>query len=346
MRNALACFVIATTQLLAAQMRTIATPCNLTDFSVAADGTGVWVICRTESDKEKAADEAGRKTTAPPVGSRNDPSEVYWVDLLHGGAQRAASASGAIDVYPSPKGHMALLVLPQERSWGEVFVYDAATRQRKLPIDAYTLAWGSDASRVYFYGGTTLQADVWNILATYSLETGKTVRRKLVVPTEIVGVCGRDGHVFTTTPAYPGSAGATIEYDSDLRFIRWVRRWIGARFSANCRYVASEQSYHGPLPWSVYDISTERRLFHFDYFGDEGKEDSFELIAWNPARESLMLRRLYPLGKEPADLQVFDVAMGRVRLRLPDSRRGIAWSADGRFVLMGCRRAIEFHEVN
>ncbi len=225
-----------------------------------------------------------------------------------------------------------MVVMPEEKGWGAVFLYDQQTKIKKLPIDAYWLEWSADAKKVYFYGGSTIQADAWDILGIYDLDTGQTHRRRLRSPTEIVRVCLKNGNVYSATPVYPGSAGRTVEYDSDIHYLRQITNWLGARFSANCSFVASEADYHGPLPWKIFETGTGKTLFAFDAVDGEDKLPSYSLLEWNPRHESLMLRD-HSFGGGVSVVEVFDIKTGKIVQQLPGTG-SVAWSADGDSVLM------------
>jgi len=172
-----------------------------------------------------------------------------------------------------------------------------------------------------------VQADAWNILATYDLKGGAVRRSRLAEPTELIRVCPATGYVYTVTPKFPGSAGSTVEYTPDIVFRRHIKQWIGATLSARCTYVASEYSFHGPLPWIIYRVSDGTRLFSYPAL-DDGK-DTYYPVQWNPKFDSLLLRGFVAASGRIA-LEVFDVSTGHVLLTVKGAEPNQAtWSHDG-----------------
>ena len=171
-----------------------------------------------------------------------------------------------------------ILVLPKERGSGLAILYDGPRRVAELPIDPSFLVWSADASKIYFYGGSTIQSDAWNILGVLRLNGLAVSREKLVEPTQNVYVCSDSGHLFTGDPI-PNKQGeleaTAAEYDSDVRFLRRITEFLPGHFSVSCRYVATEQNLHGPLPWEIIEVATGKRLLHFKYTGEK-KEEEFE----------------------------------------------------------------------
>lgn len=121
-----------------------------------------------------------------------------------------------------------------------------------------------------------------------------------------------------------------------------VKGWIGALFSAECKYVASEYSYHGPLPWSIYEVSTGRRLYQFSALDEEEKDDVYEPIEWNPTHDSLLLREYFPKHDGRRVLEVFDVGSGSTLETLPHASV-VAWSADGTHVITADANRLIWH---
>src|SRR5262249_33317993 len=163
----------------------------------------------------------------------NDHSDIYWLSNATSTAEKIVSVEGVVEVIAAPVGQQAIVALPEKGAWGHATLYEGAKRLKELPIKSFLFLWSPDAQRIYFYGGTTLQADAWNMLAFYDLKTGSVQRMKLRFPTEIVEVCRETGRVYTETPKYPGNPGSTIEYTPDLQFVRKTN-WPGSRFSAHC----------------------------------------------------------------------------------------------------------------
>ena len=327
--------------------KTYSLPCEALDVVPSGDGTTIWFTCSKEwSDWKRAVEQARRsgKPEPPPKGADYRSTDLYTLDLATGRTVLAAHSPGAPSIIPAPHENRALVVFPAEHSWGTAYLYEKEKRLAELPLNAYFLLWSADGKLVYSYGGSTVEADAWNILGIFDLSAGKLLKKTLKEPTEIVRVCAATGHVFTATPVYPGSPASTIEYDREVNFVRRVTKWEGARFSATCKYVASESDFHGPLPWSVFETATGKRLYRFDYCEDD--KDSYGLTAWNPKVDRLMIREYVAKGAawDHAPNQVFDVATGRVREILPKAE-AYAWSADGRSVILGRGRTLVFHAI-
>lgn len=338
------CALFVTSALLvsmAASAQKIPLPCDLPDISVAADGSGTWAVCR-KLWPDWVRKSKNQTPPPPPPGANSDATELYWIRAGSDVPQKVASAKAVIQVIPAPTTARALVVMPEVRSWGRVVLYDGPRKVKELAVDAYVLLWGTDANRIYFYGGTTVEADAWNILAVYDLDTGKVKRAKLREPTEIVGICPSTGSVFTATPRYAGHAGNTIEYSPDLLFLRRVTNWIGVDFSAHCSYVSSPWSYHGPLPWTIYEVASGRILASFPS-EDEGK-DTYEPVAWNPKYDSLLLRKFVSHDGKNDRFEVFDVTSGHVLLSLRGAGSAV-WSGRGAGVTVTMGRTLTTHRV-
>jgi hypothetical protein len=174
------------------------------------------------------------------------------------------------------------------------------------------------------------------ILGVLRLNGLEVSREKLVEPTENVYVCSDSGHIFTGDPI-PNSQGelkaSTVEYDSDVNFLRRITTFLPGNFSATCRFVATEESFHGPLPWEIIEVATGKRLLRFEYTG-EGKEEEFEFDSWNPKREDVFLRSaVQPLDsqnrvQQPV-VQVFSLVKRNVLHSFRDVPGQVAWSSDG-----------------
>jgi hypothetical protein len=168
-------------------------------------------------------------------------------------------------------------------------------------------------------------------------------REKLAEPTENVYICSESGHIFTGDPI-PNRQGeleaSSAEYDSDVRFLRRITKFLPGHFSASCRYVATEQSFHGRLPWEIIQVATGKRLLRFEYTG-EGKEEEFEFGSWNPKRDDVFLRfAVQPLNsqnrvQQPV-VQVFSLVKRDVLHSFIDIRGQVAWSKDGENLVFFC----------
>jgi hypothetical protein len=318
-------------------------PCDMTGLAVASDGSGLWFACSREW-AIKRREIAEGKFNPPYVGTQSDPTEIYWLASGSSAAVKVASAKEVIQVIPAPQGARALLVMPQEHSWGTAVLYEKDKKLEVLPVDAYLLEWSADARRLYFYGGSTIQADAWNILGIYEFDSGRVRRQRLHEPTEIIRVCKANGNVYSATPAFAKSKASTVEYDSKIGYIRDVHAWDGARFSAKCTYVASEADYHGPLPWKIYETATGRVLFSFDAEGEDENKPSYSLLEWNPTHDSLMLRE-HTLGNQASVLEVFDVKAEKVLLQLSGADDVVTWAADGDSVLIGNGKSLLRYQI-
>jgi hypothetical protein len=158
--------------------------------------------------------------------------------------------------------------------------------------------------------------------------------------------------VFTgdPIPSIDGKLEAnTVEYNAELKEPRRIGKFPAGKFSANCRYVATEQSFHGPLPWEIVEVATARELMHFDFTG-EGKKDEFEFHSWNPRRDNVFLRLLDPetdfeTGVPRRTLQVFDLGERRVLESFPSFSGQVAWSRNGRELIFSRGRSLVFRAV-
>jgi hypothetical protein len=290
----------------------VALPCNVTTIATAADGSGVWFVC---------------SPTSSPKHPHNQ-RKAYWLSTGTTAPVSIEDASSTVEnnILPAPSGSQALILTTR------AVLYDRQQRMKELPIDSSFLLWGADSDRVYFYGGSTVQSDAWNILGVYDLTSGAVTRVTLHEPTEILRVCQANGDVYSVTPPYPDFGGSTIEYTPTIRFQRTINGWVGGIFSAHCTYVASEYSYHGPLPWSIYEVKTGRKLYHFSRLDEDDKDDMYAPLEWNPRYESLLLREHFPPHNRRRELQVFDVGSGQVLQVFPHAVA--AWSADGNNVIV------------
>jgi hypothetical protein len=316
--------------------------CDITGIAVAADGSGVWFTCSRNLASLKRTVKSGQ-TVSPYVGLKNDPSELYWLPSSMKSPERITSVEGYIGLLAAPSGSQVLVVMPQERSWGQAVLYERQKRMKELPVDAAFLLWSADSHWLYFYGGSTIQADAWNIIGIYELKTGKVTRIKLNEPTEVLNVCPANGNVYSVTPQYAHFAGKTLEYTSTMKFVRQIHGWVGAHFSARCTYVASESSYHGPLPWTIYNVKTSQPMLKFSAWDDD--HDTYALLQWNPKHDSILLREYIPKGDTPHVVQVFDVSGSQVLQKLPNAD-AIAWSADGNSLIVANRNTIDLIPAN
>jgi hypothetical protein len=279
-------------------------------------------------------------------------TEVYALEVSSGRVTPLANPEGRVEIAAAPVGTEMILVLPQEKGNGLPVLYDGPRKVAELQIDPHLLVWSADASKLYFYGGSTKEGDAWNILGVLRLNGLVVSREKLAEPTESVHICAVNGHLFTGDPI-PNDKGQlaanAVEYDPDLRLVRRLTEFLPGNFSANCRYVATEQSYHGPLPWEIIDVTTGHRLMRFEFTG-ELKREEFEFGSWNPRRDDIFLRfaeqaMSSETGVMPSTLQVFDLKEQRVLKSFDDVPRNVAWSKDGRRIVFSRANSLAFRPV-
>lgn len=189
-------------------------PCEEPNIAVAADGSGVWFVCF----RNLAAIRKAREHGQPPPAAYETPTDLYWLDTATHVPVKIASANAIIRVLAAPSGSLTLVVMPRQTGSSRVLLYNRKQELKELPLDDTFLLWSSDARRLYFYGGRTVQADAWNILGIYDLDKNTSNRAKLIEPTEILGVCPATGNVYSTTPQYPGFAGSTVEYTPTIQY--------------------------------------------------------------------------------------------------------------------------------
>jgi hypothetical protein len=272
---------------------------DVTCFAQSGDGATIWAACHDQSLRKRweiDAAEARKKrmSLSPPPATSHARTAVYAVELPSGRITPLANAEGRIEISAAPVGTKMVLVLPQERGSGQPVLYDGTQKVAELFIDPSLLIWSADATKIYFYGGSTIQTDAWNILGVLRLNGLVVSREKLLEPTESVHICAPDGHLFTGDPIPNNKRkleANSVEYDSDLKFIRRVTKFIPGNFSASCRYVATEQSYHGPLSGEIIDVATGEYLMHLNFTG-EGEKEEFEFESWNPKSDDIFLRSM------------------------------------------------------
>jgi len=258
-------------------------PCPVSSMAVAADGSGIWFVCSANSKAQHPRNER----------------EAYWLPTATKTPVKIEEGSPNLAILPAPSGSRALIVgTPRSGQW-QASLYDKQQPIKELPIDASFVLWGADSHKIYFYGGSTVQADVWDILGIYDLNSGAISKIILHEPTEILRVCQANGNVYSVTPPYPHFDGSTIEYTPTIQFVRKVQGWVGALFSADCTYVASEYSYHGPLPWSIYEVKTGRKMYHFSALDQADEDDVYVPVEWNPRHDSVLLREYFPKHDGP-----------------------------------------------
>jgi hypothetical protein len=336
-------FILLLTIASARAAERVAVPCYITQLSIAADASGLWFACSQHWAEQMRAQRESREAPAYG-GANNDPTDVYWLAASSATPLRIASAKESIDIVPAPEGSAALIVLPQQHGSGQPVLFRREKRVRELPMDAYFLLWASDAQSVYFEAGNTTESDAWNIAGIYVLKNGSAIRRTLKEPTAILRTCAANRHVFSVMPSFPGNAGSTVEYTADLRFLRRRRTYVGGHFSAHCRYVASESDYHGPLPWAIYEVRTGMSIVHFEAVDEDVKRVSYQLVAWNPRYDSLLLRRRISGEGKPDAFEVFDVRSRRVSQTIVDADL-VAWSSSGTELVSARGSVLVWHSL-
>jgi hypothetical protein len=332
-------------------------PCEVTSFAQSGDGATIWAVCQDQSLRkqwEMDAAEARKKRMSPPPppATSHARTAVYAVELPSGRITPLANAEGRIEISAAPVGTKMVLVLPQESGSGQPVLYEGTQRVAELSIDPSLLIWSADATKIYFYAGSTIQTDAWNILGVLRLNGLVVSHEKLLESTESVHICAADGHLFTGDPIPNNKRkleANSVEYDSDLKFIRRVTKFIPGNFSASCRYVATEQSYHGPLSGEIIDVATGEYLKHLDFTGEEEKEE-FEFESWNPKSDDIFLRSMIqPIqgaAVEPRSiLQVFNLAQGGVLRSFDDISGKVLWSNDGQSIVFSRGNFLVFRSI-
>ena len=325
-------------QAVAAAQKTYSLPCAPQTIAASADGQSVWLACRTgakwdQYQRELAAANAAGKE-GPGYGANAFQDAVHVFDLGSAKATKVGEWMAPVGIHPAPKGSLAVITFPQDRGHDRAALYDRATRVGDLQIDPNFLLWSPDATRLYFYGGTTVQADAWNLLGVYQLATRQSTNSRLQKPAENVYSCAGSGHLFAGDPHFDNGriTAPALEYDADAKPIATPPKFPAGHLSAHCRYVATEDDFHGPLPWEVFDTAGGPRLLRVEFSG-EPRKGEYEFHGWNPQRESVLLRFQYlPDGR--AQVEAFDVASKRIVLTSTE-KGPFAWSSDGSAVLAG-----------
>jgi hypothetical protein len=338
--------------------RTYDLPCEVTSFDQSGDGSIVWFACKDRSlwkRWQSDAAEAGKQKKLPPpppvtVYSR---TEVYAIEISSGRITALGGAEGRVEIVAAPLGTRMVLVLPEDKGPGRPVLYDGTRKVTELPIDpSRLLLWSPDARKIYFYGGSTIEAEAWDILGVLQLDGLVVIREKLLEATESFHICTGNGHIFTGDPI-PNEKGDleanTVEYDPDLKSPQRITKFLPGVFSASCRYVATEQSFHGPLPGEIIDVATGQRLMRFEFTG-EGKKVEFEFQSWNPKRDDIFLRLVdLPMNSETGLsnglVQVFQLGKQRVLESFNDISGNVAWSRDGRSLVFPRANSLVFRLI-
>ncbi|HTK94428.1 MAG TPA: hypothetical protein VL382_02225 [Terriglobales bacterium] len=343
------CFLAALVCLPAAALaqKSYTLPCLAQTIAPSADGTVLWFTCRTgakwdQFQKEAAAAKAAGKE-APSYGTNAFQDALYALDLGNGNVAKLGEGMAQIEIHPAPKAALAVVTFPQDKGHDKAILYKAGMKGPELPIDPSFLLWSADATHLYFYGGTTLQQDAWNLLGELELATMKKSQTKLRHPGENAYVCERDGHVYAGDPAADKPGSVNDEYDAEGKFVTSAHRFPAGHFSAQCKYVATEDSWHGPLPWFVVDTASGQQLMEIQ-FGGEGKPGEYDFRAWNPARETVLLRTAW--SDDKMTVEAFDVVLRKALLSSTEADDApVAWSADGKAIVVARGKELVFVPV-
>ena len=325
---------------------TYSLPGPAASVAASADGKVIWIVCYIA------------RPGSPPNSLGPFDSVVYTFDPSNRRLTEILKAAGVATVTVAPMGSKAIIVLPDEHSNGKALLYDGSDQNAGLPLDFSFLnpifvLWNSDGRRLYSYGGSTIQADAWNILAMTSIDSRTVSKRRLAIPTESAYVCSRTGHVFVGLPGLDRTGHLertrAAEYDADLNLIGRSRFSAGG-FSATCRYVATPSSFHGPIPWRITETASGREVSCFDFTGGETGKEEFEFESWNPKRDEILLRTRYNAAGAGTDLQVFELSHKAVIETFRNFRGAnfdgqAAWSADGLSLLLARGRSLRIHPL-
>ena len=183
----------------------------------------------------------------------------------------------------------------------------------RLPINPWYFVWGADGKRLLITVETPRDADAWWGVGVLNPHGLAVVRRDLLEPTEDLFVCPSTGHVFTGFADFRNGLRPehAVEYDSDVTHARRLRNFPPGHFSANCKYVATTDFFHGPVPWGIFEVSTGRKLIEE------------EAAGWVPL-------------VEPASRR--DLTAERLQRKDARSRSLRRASAESAYVLCGLRR--------
>ncbi len=286
------------------------------------------------------------------VCQKQSSSSAYSLDLATTSIIPLETAHGSIWVSAAPVGNKAVLTAWEPSASRRVSLYEGGRKICDLPVDN-VLAWSADAKKIYFEAGSTIQGDAWDTLGILTLDDMSITRKKLLALTESVNVCAADGRLFTGDPIVneDGDLEAeTVEYGPNLETPRRIPNLLPGNFSATCRYIATESSFHGPLPWAILDVATGGKLMTFDFTG-EGRKEEFEFHSWNPKYDELLLRVAdHPLTKQgeilPSTLQVFDVERNCVLSSIENSHGVAEWSSDGERLILAKSKSLTFSPIS
>lgn len=307
--------------------RSYALPCEPHSIAVASDGTTAWLVC----------EETGKGALESGWVHKN---RTYSLNGVTGRILKISEGHGVVRFMPSPKGSQPIM-----RRWGEkhgkrALLVNGHRVVKELPVLS-PIDWSPDGTKIYFEAGSTVEADAWDILGILRLKDLSIAKVKLLSPTEGFGICAATGEIFTGAPIL-GEAAPTafdaVVYDANGVVARRETRFPPGRFSANCRYVATDDFFHGPVPWAIVEVASGKRLAWFQV-GDAADAAWQGFVAWNPQKESVYLRTTdTPVkGSSTATvtaLQVVDAAGDRIIREFSDFQGSAAWSAEGESVIL------------
>ncbi len=309
-------------------LRTYPLPCQPTALAASADGATAWFACEQNATGALKSDWVY-------------PNSVYALDLLSGKARKISEGHGVVRFLPAPRGSQAILFRLGERRARRALLLEGLRVVKPLPIDS-AIEWSADGTMVYFEAGSTVQAEAWDILGVLTLKDSSIKKSKLTLPADGLFVCQATGEIYTGGPWFDGTGKMyfdTVEYDSKGKFVRKAPTLPLGWLSPNCRYMATPDSYDGPLPWEIVEFQSGKRLARF-VESDDSSSPWVSFVAWNPRRESVYLRTIdTPVkGSDTATrtvLQAVDAAAdNKVLAEFADFSGAAAWSADGSSVLL------------
>jgi hypothetical protein len=309
------------------ELQSYALPCEPQSTAMAADGSTAWIACEEVGTGELKSDWLYRNW-------------IYALDLRSGRARKISEGHGVVRFLPSPRDSEAIMMRWGEKQAKRALLVNGHGVVKELPIES-AIDWSPDGAKVYFEAGSTIEAEAWNILGILSVKDRTMQRVKLTVAAEGLSVCASTGELYFGDPDIDETGNLTadaMEYDPNGKQKAKVEAFPPGTFSAKCRFVATGESSHGPMPWEIVETATGKRLAWFDA-DDSASAPWTSFFAWNPRRESLYLRTTdTPVkgsdSKMRTVLQAVDAIDGRVLAEFPEFGGAAAWSADGESVMI------------
>jgi hypothetical protein len=302
-------------------------PCQPDSIAASADGSTVWIACEEKGHGSLKSDWVYRNW-------------VYAADLQSGRLQKISTGHGFVGFLPAPHGMGAVMTRVGEMHPKHALLLSGAKIVKQLPID-WPIAWSGDGTNLYFDAGSTVQAEAWDILGILHLNDMSIEKVQLTSAAEGIDVCAATGEIYQGESELDREGNLSFEvrvYDANGKFLRKPAGIPSGRFSANCRYMATDDSFHGPVPWEIFDVAAGKRLELFPDADHSGSSwQSFG--AWNPRTENLYLRTLETPVKDSATetntvLQIADAATGKLVASRADFGDMVTWSSDGASVLV------------